>query len=196
VDMRDVRMVQCGEDFSFALEPGKTLWITRHRSRQHFDRHLTLQGGVRGAIDLAHTAGTERAGDFVRAEALAGRKRHASGRDSIVAAIAEHTVNFPLVLDGVLDPKRPEIILYEPMPNGRLRITGADYLVLAEAWHANNVAPPEPGGLLLHFFESPNRFGLPPFYTLHVWASKENGNGAFVNWHPKVSCDGLSGPTP
>jgi hypothetical protein len=44
-------------------------------------------------------------------------------------------------------------------------------------------------GQLLHLFESPNRFGLPNFYTLHVWAWKENPTGAFVNWHSNVSCD-------
>jgi hypothetical protein len=41
-------------------------------------------------------------------------------------------------------------------------------------------------GQLFHYFESPNRFALPAFYTLHVWAWKENPNGAFVNWHPEV----------
>ena len=51
-------------------------------------------------------------------------------------------------------------------------------------------------GQLLHLFESPNRFGLPAFYTLHVWAWKENPNGTFVNWHPKVSCDGFTTPNP
>ncbi len=66
------------------------------------------------------------------------------------------------------------------------------YLVLAEAWHANHPAPPELMGQLLHLFEAPNRFGLPAFYTLHVWAWKQNPNGAFVNWHPKVSCDGFT----
>jgi hypothetical protein len=45
-------------------------------------------------------------------------------------------------------------------------------------------------GQLMHLFESPNRFGLPAFYTLHVWAWKANPNGAFVNWHPNVSCEG------
>ena len=35
-------------------------------------------------------------------------------------------------------------------------------------------------GQLLHLFESPNRFGLPAFYTLHVWAWKENPTGMFV----------------
>ena len=51
-------------------------------------------------------------------------------------------------------------------------------------------------GQLFHLFESPNRFGLPAFYTLHVWAWKENPNGTFVNWHPKVSCDGFTAPNP
>ena len=49
---------------------------------------------------------------------------------------------------------------------------------------------------LFHLFESPNRFGLPAFYTLHVWAWKENPTGTFVNWHSKVSCDAFSGQHP
>jgi hypothetical protein len=107
-----------------------------------------------------------------------------------------HYVNLALVGDGALDPARPEIVIYEPASNGRPRLIGADYLVLADAWHAKNPAPPELGGQLLHLFESPNRFGLPAFYTLHVWAWKENPNGAFVNWHPKVSCEAFSGKQP
>jgi len=41
-------------------------------------------------------------------------------------------------------------------------------------------------------FSSPNRFGLPAFYTLHVWAWKDNPNGAFTNWHPNVSCQSFA----
>jgi hypothetical protein len=51
-------------------------------------------------------------------------------------------------------------------------------------------------GQLFHLFESPNRFGLPALYTLHVRAWKENPSGTFVNWHPKVSCEGFSGQSP
>ena len=101
-----------------------------------------------------------------------------------------------LVGDDVLDPTRPEIVIYEPAANGRLRLIGADYLVFADVWHANHTAAPELMGQLLHLFESPNRFGLPAFYTLHVWAWKDNPNGTFVNWHPKVSCDGFNGQEP
>ena len=113
-----------------------------------------------------------------------------SGPDA--GAMGLHYVNLALVGDGVLDPTRPEIVIYEPLPNGKLRLIGADFLVFADQWHANNAATPELGGQLLHLFESPNRFGLPNFYTLHVWAWKENPNGAFVNWHPQVSCEAFS----
>ena len=111
-------------------------------------------------------------------------------------AMGLHYVNLPLVFDGELEATRPEIVIYEQLPNGRLKMTGADYLVLADAWHANHPAPPELMGQLFHLFEAPNRFGLPAFYTLHVWAWKENPNGTFVNWHPKVSCDGFTTQAP
>lgn len=114
-----------------------------------------------------------------------------SGPD--VGAMGLHYVNMELVGDGVLDASRPEIVIYEPTPSGRLKLTGADFLVLADQWHANNPAPPELNGQLFHLFEAPNRFGLPAFYTLHVWAWKENPLGMFVNWHSQVSCDKFDG---
>ena len=103
----------------------------------------------------------------------------------------------PLTPTGEIDPTRPQIVIYEPVPGGGLRLTGADYLLLADAWdkdHPGN--PPQLMGQLYHYFESPNRFGLPAFYTLHVWAWKENPNGAFVNWHPRVSCQSFSAQNP
>ena len=57
-----------------------------------------------------------------------------SGPDS--GAMGLHYVNLPLVGDGVLDPTRPEIVIYEPLPDGRLKLTGADFLVFAADWHA------------------------------------------------------------
>jgi hypothetical protein len=117
-----------------------------------------------------------------------------SGPDS--GAMGLHFVNLDLVFDGVLDPAKPEIVIYEPLPSGRLRLIGADYLIPAEAWHTNNptaMGAPELMGQIMHLFEAPNRFGLPSFYTLHVWAWKDNPTGMFVNWHSKVSCEAFSG---
>jgi hypothetical protein len=114
-----------------------------------------------------------------------------SGPDA--GAMGLHFVNGALVAGGVLDATHPQIVIYEPTPDGRLKLTGADYLLIASAWDATHSGPPELMGQLFHYFESPNRFGLPPFYTLHVWAWKDNPNGAFVNWHPNVSCQSFSG---
>ena len=136
---------------------------------------------------------TRRFQDVSAAEA-AGYALHfgcVSGSD--VGAMGLHYVNMDLVTDPALDATRPEIVIYEPTSNGRLRLIGADYLVLKDAWHATNPAPPQLMGQLFHLFESPNRFGLPDFYTLHVWAWKENPSGTFVNWHPDVSCEKFSG---
>ena len=115
-----------------------------------------------------------------------------SGPDS--GAMGLHYVNGTLVKNGVLDPTRPQIVIYEPTPGG-LKLIGADYLLLADAWNAKHQSPPELMGQLFHWWESPNRFGLPAFYTLHVWAWKDNPNGAFVNWHPNVSCQSFAGQT-
>jgi len=104
-------------------------------------------------------------------------------------AMGLHFVNPSLIGDDVVDAARPEIVIYEPLPNGRKRLIGADFLVLKDVWDATHAAPPELMGQLFHLFEAPNRFGLPAFYTLHVWAWKENPAGTFVNWHSKVSCD-------
>lgn len=45
-------------------------------------------------------------------------------------------------------------------------------------------SPPELMEQLSRLFESPNRFGLPAFYTVDVWAWKDNPTGAFVNGLP------------
>lgn len=100
-----------------------------------------------------------------------------------------HYVNSALVSSGVIDPTRPQIVIYEPKPGGGLRLVGADFLVFADAWNAAHPAPPELMGQLFHLFPAPNRFALPSFYTLHVWAWKDNPNGSFVNWHPNVTCE-------
>jgi hypothetical protein len=108
-------------------------------------------------------------------------------------AMGLHYVNGNFVQAGVLDATHPQIVIYEAQPDGRLKLTGADYLLIKDAWDATHAGPPELMGQMFHLFESPNRFGLPAFYTLHVWAWKDNPNGTFVNWHPNVSCDAFGG---
>src|SRR5262245_66059490 len=55
-----------------------------------------------------------------------------SGPDA--GAMGMHFVNGPLVGDGVIDALKPEIVIYEPQADGRLKLIGSDYLVLAAPW--------------------------------------------------------------
>jgi hypothetical protein len=48
-------------------------------------------------------------------------------------------------------------------------------------------------GQHFQFVNSPNRYALPAFYELHVWAWKNNSKGTFVDWNPAVSCDEYTG---
>lgn len=147
-----------------ALWPSFPTWQATHAQTRAPLHH----GAQPGPLVRVVREATERFRDVKVAEAEGYALKFGCVSGAEYGAMGLHYVNFPLVLDGVLDPTRPEIVVYEPLPDGRVRLIGADYLVLAGDWHATNPAPPELMGQLLHLFESPNRFGLPTFYTLHV----------------------------
>ena len=106
-------------------------------------------------------------------------------------AMGIHYVNGDLVGDGKLDASRPEALMYEPK-GGKLELVGVEYIVIAAAWDAANKTPPTLMGQLFHYSPSPNRYGIPAFYALHVWAWRHNPHGVLVDWNPKVSCDGYA----
>lgn len=103
-------------------------------------------------------------------------------------AMGIHYLNGALVGDGELTPDHPEALLYR-VKDGQQQFLGVEYIVLADAWHANHEAPPSLLGQLFHYVGSPNRYGNPPFYELHVWVGHENPHGMFADWNPTVTCD-------
>jgi hypothetical protein len=105
-----------------------------------------------------------------------------------VGAMGVHFVNGALV-DGTLDADRPEALIYE-IKEGTARLVGVEYITPAAAWDANHDGPPVLAGQHLHLVGTPNRYRLPALYELHVWAWRDNPNGTFVDWNPRVSCDG------
>lgn len=106
-------------------------------------------------------------------------------------AMGVHFVNTRLVDDGEVDAGRPEALIYE-LKHGVMRLVGVEYIVMADAWQSRPRETPVPvlEGQAFQFNGSPNRFGLPAFYELHVWAWRDNPHGAFVDWNPRVSCEG------
>ena len=76
VDSRNVRVVQAAEDVRLALEPSQPIRISRKRLRQDLQRHLPVQRGVGGLIDLAHPALADEGGYVVVGESGADCERH------------------------------------------------------------------------------------------------------------------------
>jgi hypothetical protein len=105
-------------------------------------------------------------------------------------AMGVHYINLALYADGTLDATRPEALIYEPSKGG-LTLVGVEYIVDAATWLANNSAPPTLEGQAFLLVTSPNRYSLPAFFELHVWAWRESPKGAFVDWNTRVSCEGL-----
>jgi hypothetical protein len=104
-------------------------------------------------------------------------------------AMGVHYINLSLFGDGEINASQPEALIYEPWEGG-LRLVGVEYIVDAATWTAHHNAPPMLEGQAFQFVNSPNRYGLPAFFELHVWAWRDNPNGAFVDWNTRVTCEG------
>jgi hypothetical protein len=96
-------------------------------------------------------------------------------------AMGIHYVNGDLLKDGAIDIAKPEAVMYEPMPDGTMALVAVEYIDFK--------GPASLEGQLFSFNSAPNRYGLDPFYELHVWAWKPNPTGTFADNNPDVSCD-------
>src|SRR5262245_1106467 len=107
-------------------------------------------------------------------------------------AMGIHYVNLALVGDGRIERSQPEAVIYEPVGRAR-RLVGVEYIVDAPTWledPANHGLPPQLDGQAFQLVGVPNRFGIPsPFFELHVWAWRDNPQGAFVDWNNNITCE-------
>lgn len=93
------------------------------------------------------------------------------------------------------DFRKPAILIYEPQADGSLQLVAVENLVFQKSWHtAGNARPPsfhgveydtmqdDPATMIdeAHMFE--------PHYDRHVWLYRDNPNGVFAQFNPKVSC--------
>ena len=96
-------------------------------------------------------------------------------------AMGIHYVNAAYLKDEAVDLGKPEAIMYEPMPDGKLALIAVEYITTK--------GPASLENHLFSFTGTPNRYGLPAFYELHVWAWKPNPAGTFADMNMEVSCD-------
>jgi hypothetical protein len=99
----------------------------------------------------------------------------------------------PAAGDAVIDPLRPEMLLYEKRADGQVHLVGVEYIVFKAAWereHGVGAAPPEVFGqpLLASTHTFPGNPNPIPHYELHVWIFTSNPLGMFYPWNPTVTC--------
>ena len=107
-----------------------------------------------------------------------------------MGAMGVHYVNGNLVGTPAVLLRHPEALVYAP-EHGHLRLAALEYLVLKSAWDkAHGMNAPRPGlyGHRFNVTRTPNRYGLPTFYSLHAWIWKHNPAGTFAMWNPSVHC--------
>jgi hypothetical protein len=100
-------------------------------------------------------------------------------------AMGIHMLN-PALLDGAVVAETPELLVYEPKNDGELKLVALEYLVFQADWKGSE--PPMLFGRQFDFTGTPNRYGLPAFYSLHAWIWKPNPSGILTPWNPRVSC--------
>ncbi|HEX3319343.1 MAG TPA: hypothetical protein VHR84_01450 [Terriglobales bacterium] len=105
-------------------------------------------------------------------------------------AMGVHFLN-PALIAPVLDPMKPQILLYEPDANGALRLTGVE-------WFLPLALAKERPKMFGHEFLGPMEGHEPVMpsdlthYDLHVWLFKDNPEGMFAPTNPAVKCTGYS----
>jgi hypothetical protein len=107
-----------------------------------------------------------------------------------MGAMGIHYASPALVGDGELDLHTPEALVYRPVAGGRLRLAALEYVVIKQAWDAKHNGTPVMFGHRFNTTPAGNRFGLPAFYSLHVWLFQRNPSGEFAMWNPLVRCGG------
>lgn len=101
-------------------------------------------------------------------------------------AQAFHFGNMDRILDLEIDPLAPEIVMYEPQKNGTMKLIGVEFIIpfpLLPFTPETEANPPSIHGIDF----MPNH--TLQLWALHVWNWRQNPDGMFAAWNPKVSCE-------
>jgi hypothetical protein len=150
------------EQSSHLTSSAKLVQIVRNATRQYIDVNAATAAGYEPFLGCV------------------------SGSDH--GAMGIHYVNGAL-LNGEVDVSHPQALIYEPS-GGKMTLVGVEFIVDSATWLSSHTSPPVIEGQTMLFVDSPNRFAIPSFYELHVWAWRDNPQGAFVDWNNHVTCAG------
>lgn len=90
---------------------------------------------------------------------------------------------------------KPSILIYEPQADGSLELVAVENLVFAKSWkQAGNASPPAFHGVAYDtMIDDPKTaideaHNFEPHHDRHVWLYRENPNGVFAQFNPRVTC--------
>ncbi len=97
-----------------------------------------------------------------------------------------HYYNPELLFDGVLDPTRPELLVYAPSGNGT-RLVAVEYMMPLSTWSGEKApdlfGKPFDGPMPEHEHDTSG-----PHYDQHVWVWAHNPAGVLATWNPSIEC--------
>ena len=141
---------------------------------------------ARQATARFHDVGVAKKAGYTKLKDAAGIACIDSGTDA--GAMGIHFVNGDLVGDSEVRARKPELVIYEPQPDGTKKLVAQEYVVFQDAWDAEHTKPPRLFGQRFELVPEGNRYGLPAFYELHFWSWRWNPTGLFEDYNPRVSC--------
>ena len=100
-----------------------------------------------------------------------------------------HYVNPERLVDGIIDPYKPDILLYAEDGNGRLRLVAVEWFAVDPDQDLSTDAGRP--SLFGHPFDGPmpgHDPGMPIHFDLHAWIWQSNPAGTFEPWNPTVIC--------
>lgn len=152
------------------------------------------------AISFSRHASDEQPSAEVNGELAALRSATARFHDITTAEASGWNVNFPPeclthatmggmgyhrlnanLVDGTLNPTEPELLVYEPEKNGSMRLVAVEYIIPFSVLPSTATPP-------VLFGHELGQNDVYQVWALHAWVWKDNPNGTFENFDPKVSC--------
>jgi hypothetical protein len=139
-------------------------------------------GQVRRATARYHDPVVAVAEGYVATEACAAHPQ--------LGGMGFHYVNPSLLSDPGIDPNKPEVLLYEELPGGRLRLMAVEWFTVDPDQDLSTDA--RRPVLFDVPFDGPmpgHEPGMPVHFDLHAWVWKHNPEGVFFGWNPRVTCE-------
>ena len=95
------------------------------------------------------------------------------------------------------------MLVYEPQPDSSLQLVAVENLVFHAAWHDKfgKEVPTFRGEPFVLLRDKPETkvdeaHGWEPHYELHLWLFRDNPNGMYSEFNPRVTCKYHQPPMP